>query len=259
MINRLGIGLLVLTAGCALDGEQLGETEQGLTAYGLVDVNVNGASHHVDHDMGTSSDRTCFLMGLGGSLAADLDLGYGPAAHLLLTFADEWDLEDYPGTSAASLRVYGQCISVTANRSDEYSWDPQLNSTPVVMAAYSATSACFIEGVEQSRLEYDNSLFDASGDSLRITHDSTHWLLSGTGGGAGFARCITVASRMPEIQGSPGTIVNLADGGTPCFLTGIKGKFRFTDSTNGVFIKDDQGVRGLLVANTNQAWATCMK
>lgn len=199
-------------------------------------------------------------MQIAGSMESGTDSDERASASTYI-YNNRWHLENHPGWPGAKLHVQTECSGLTAGRTSEVYWDYANSAgTSKVLAPYSATTACFITHIGQSYVFNDGGIFSTAASSLRITHDATNWYLTGTGFGAGSARCITVNARAAEVQAVGPTSIELTNqSGHQCYLTGVKGKFR-TDYQHGVqiFYSPTTTRRDFDVDPGFTGWATCI-
>lgn len=162
--------LLIGLMACAVDGdddENLSQTSQAVTAMGYWWWGVTNNTTP-PADLGPSSDRTCFLQGIGGEFVAAP--GTTPArVKLYISYPDlHWKLEVRAG-SGAGVVGYATCIPVTNNRRWMY-W--QANQPNATISKNSSTH-CFLTQI------YATTGFQNLGGAISVNKETSVWSLGG--------------------------------------------------------------------------------
>jgi hypothetical protein len=214
-------------------------------------------------DLGTPTNRTCFLAGVRGDLTGKITQPI--LTSLVRVVLDgNWSLEV---RSALGNRLAGDaiCVDTAVNRTSKYTWSSGAASTP--MGAGTAARRCFLTDV------YNYDSFKLNTDYARVWKDSftgTWYLngnLSGMYGATVGAICIDVSADFGSwlwTSGDPGSrLEDLAHdpGGVACAMTGLGGHFTANDYSDGVQIKYDIGTSywQQQTVNGKSAWSNCFK
>lgn len=229
-------------------------------------------------DIGTSTNRTCFLTGITGNIQpASLSEGIGcstaTAVRVLTDASGEYSLYIQPSGCGKPLQGFARCVNSATGRTSEVTW--MTGQAAKLLGTVTARRRCFLTGVTTSTIFIDNqgvshsgSGFNTTSDSVQIWNDGTNWYLGGSQSGAVWAnaRCIDVNvdnGGWVWQAGNPGSrkdpLTNA--GGATCFLTGIGGGFFRNDWNDGVYISNDPGLNQFYMNTTNgkTGWARCVQ
>ncbi|WP_044279439.1 hypothetical protein [Myxococcus stipitatus] len=246
----LALPLVTFTAACggeplaadvpAVADEAIGQAEQQVSLSGTYTWRTNQAEFTYT-SIGTSTNRTCFLTGLGGSLqpATPDDISRAFAgAHLL---GDQWVVSINQYVDRA-LSTNVQCVNTAANRTPEVVWSK--GEAAKLLGAVTPNRRCFLTRIEAS------GAFDSTADSVRVWNDNINWYLGGDLADDGGARALCVD--FPEVHGN-WLLISGADaihhdlaynpGGVACFLTEFGGRFNQDSYDDGVSVSYNAGTR----------------
>ncbi|AKF86005.1 hypothetical protein MFUL124B02_19865 [Myxococcus fulvus 124B02] len=224
----------------AVADEAIGQAEQHVDLSGPYTWRTNQAEF-ISTSIGTSTNRTCFLTGLGGSLqpATPDDISWAFAgAHL---YGDQWilSINQYVNTA---LTTTVRCVNTAANRTPEVVWSK--GEAAKLLGAVTPNRRCFLTRIEAS------GAFDSTADYVRVWNDNINWYLGGDLADDGGARALCVD--FPEAHGnwfltSGAAPINhdLAynPGGVACFLTELGGRFNQDSYYDGVSVNYSAGTR----------------
>jgi hypothetical protein len=175
LIKRLGLGwplLATLALGCAYEvgdaddpgTEEIGQTQQafnGLWHY------HNTSTINQNFDIGSNTNRACFLTGVSGSLRGSSQQWHGAVI--------------YEGTSNYTLRLSQHggkihadvaCVTTWAGRLKSKTWNN--GDAPTKLGAVTSNRRCFLSGV-QARAD----AFANLADTVRVWSDGANWWLGG--------------------------------------------------------------------------------
>jgi hypothetical protein len=236
-------------------------TEQAVSWTSLAWHSCSSLSCRVN--LGSSSDRTCFLAGISGMLASGTS-SYPAGANIVDNGA--WGYNLYIlNPNYENIGVMSVCIANTANRVTA-SWQAGTYATQIAPGPNS-TRRCFLSGI-YSR----NSIgFGSFSSSTLVWADGNYHYLGGSlpagANDTAFATCVDIANDVGDYAYGNGTGTpffgnlnyNSAPGGVACGLTGIGGQFT-TRSEPGVIVNYDGSSRywNLSVAPWTGAWASCV-
>lgn len=237
--------------------EAVAQTEQGVAATNTYwwGTSNNGTT---TTNIGTATDRTCFLSGVQGNLRPAI--AGNPSSAGVYIYNGNWMLfVSHLNSKALSAGVV--CISTDTNRTAEMTWTE--GSAARLLGAVTSTRRCFLTRVEGT------GGFTTNSDYARVWNDGLNWYLGGnlTGAGGARARCVDV----PTDQGSwlygagdpGGFTANMTydPGGVACMLTGVGGHFTANSFTDGVSIDYNSGTRywEMTVVNGKRGWSSCVK
>ncbi|WP_338864403.1 hypothetical protein [Myxococcus stipitatus] len=224
----------------AVADEAIGQAEQQVGLSGTYTWRTNRANY-TSTSIGTSTDRTCFLTGLGGSLqpVTPDDISWTFAgAHL---YGDQWIISINQYVDAA-LSTTVQCVNTAANRTPEVVWAK--GEAAKLLGAVTPNRRCFLTRIEAS------GAFDSTADYVRVWNDNINWYLGGDLADDGGARAMCVD--FPEVHGN-WLLISGADpinynlaynpGGVACFLTELGGRFNQDSYYDGVSVNYNAGTR----------------
>ena len=243
--------------GAPVADEALAETEQ---AVGLAGSYWWGTTNNgnTTTNLGTATDRTCFLTGVQGNLKPTV-AGNSSFVGLYIYNGDWWVTVTHFNSKALSAGV--QCISTDTNRTAEVTWTE--GTAAKLLGAVTGQRRCFLTRVES------RGGFVTNADHVRVWNDGLNWYLGGdlSAAGGARARCVDVPtehSGWHYIAGDPGGFTaNMAydPGGVACLLSGIGGHFTANSFTDGVSIDYNSGTRywEMTVVNGKRGWSSCVK
>nr|WP_255666054.1 hypothetical protein [Myxococcus sp. AS-1-15] len=195
----------------------------------------------ISTSIGTSTNRTCFLTGLGGSLqpAFPDDISWASAGTHI--YGGEWILSINQYVSTA-LSTTVQCVNTAANRTPEVLWSK--GEAAKLLGAVTPNRRCFLTRIEAS------GAFDSTADYVRVWNDNINWYLGGDLADDGGARALCVD--FPEghgnwlwVSGADPINRDLAynSGGVACFLSELGGRFNQDSYYDGVSVNYNAGTR----------------
>jgi hypothetical protein len=257
--NRIMVSLCstLALAGCISEGEEEGEILEDETevetstteqAVSWTAVNWHSCDSQLDCsvNLGSSTNRTCFLGGIRGKLAGGSS-SYPTGAKIVNN--GSWGYNLYiknPGYNDIS--VMSVCIGNTANRTIA-TWNG--GSAVTIPPGPSSTRRCFLSGV----YNYNSTAFSTFATNTKVWRDgNTHFLggnlTSGSSVSVG-AVCVDVPTNQGVYEYGNGTsssyagnlTYNPASGGVACGLTGFGGKFTTSNPGSGVIIGYNSGTR----------------
>jgi hypothetical protein len=228
----------VMLAGCVDDAALEVETEvvsqelAGWSIYGLVCTSGSCGA-----DLGTSTNRTCFLGGVTGHLNGSAEQ-YDYSLVTVSRYGGTYTL-GILANGAGPVGATAVCINTSLNRIDNniiwHSYDP-----PVTITGGTAARRCFLSQV---------AVADGMGttfDHVAVTKDAANnnWYLGGYQHDDAFADAKVVCVDVPElvtqqsqVQGAGSTSYVLGDNTTACGLQRIGGVFTSNNTDEGVNIK----------------------
>jgi hypothetical protein len=247
--------------GAELDAEGLGELADVTQEVASTSISTHACSTiDCSFDLGSSSNRTCFLGGIWGSLdqgAADIYPIVGGTYRLRLRH-----------TVGQTVTARAICISGSTNQA-RASWRGGQPATPIY-GTITANRRCFIAGV--SNQSGDVRGFDTASDYAEVWKDSSgRWFLGGSLSGSADTFVSTVCVDIPAdyglwgiVAGAGGTAgFNLAynDGGVVCGFKKLGGKFTSSASGDGIGLAYNSGNRywSVSAVNSKQATLICNK
>jgi len=267
-----GLSLAVVAGGCISDASGEGEAEAE-TAENLPTVEVQqelgiwtyswGCAGSCTLDLGTATNRTCFLAGVRGNLTGKTSQPLVPSSVRLSVGANWWlDVRSALGNPLAGDAI---CVDTAVNRTSKFTWSSGAAATP--MGTGTAARRCFLTDV------YNLDGFKLNTDFARVWKDSFTgiWYVggnqSGTYGASVTATCVDVSADHGSwlwISGDPGSrLDNLAynPGGVACAMTGLGGHFTANDYNDGVQIKYNIGTLfwQQQTVNGKSAWSNCIR
>ena len=218
-------------------------------------------------DIGPDTDRTCFLAGVAGNLRSSYGAPqpsgtlYTGATSRVYRSGGRWYINATTGSGFEKIKTTAMCVNLVAGRIDPVSWS---GGAAKKIAAVAPGRRCFLTEVTNTDMYYDDVNYTDADDLLRVWSDGLNWYIGGSGHAQGAAACVNVASDLGEWNWANGT-TNIAyndqNPGTQCFLTGVRGRFRTNDWSNGVRVGYDSGLNQYtLTASTGKrGWARCIK
>jgi hypothetical protein len=239
--------------------ELVGETSDAVSSntywYGL----VGG----FDIDIGTSTDRTCFLSAVNGKIYG----GSSFATNVEVKISNgRWRLRADPGPDAnAYVGAGAVCINTDDDRTNRVWWFKSYGA-PQDLGTWSIfppTRACFLTAVRSSQG------FDNASDEVKVWADPDgHWKIGGTDSGAfdsvgGAAVCVDVSNQGGAGSVSGSSSIDLIDnnsGGWACALTGIGGTFTANNWDGPEVVYDSASAKWRLTSDTGKKGsARCVK
>lgn len=219
-------------------------------------------------NIGTASNRTCFMSGMAGSLIPAGSTGQ-TGVGVNINSSNNYELYvDADGGRA--LQVWARCVNTAAGRTHEVTW--HTGQAAKVLGAVTSKRRCFLTHITTSNAytsTYGDKGFRNNSDYVRVWKDSANWYIGGVQSGMvwGGARCIDVSENYGSwlwVSGDPGTRKdNLAynPGGVTCFLQGVGGHFDKSNWVDGAFITYDNGINQfhMNTKNGKSGWANCVK
>jgi len=277
MISKLGrygvlavVSMVSWVSGCASDiGAQdadiqggVAETQQAFSANWDY---LWASTGHTFANIGTSTNRTCFMSGLAGDLRPAGTTSQPGAG--VRTNANG-DYEIYVDSAGGALSTYARCVNTATGRTPEVTWhtgDPAQWLGPVTSAR-----RCFLTSVATSNATELSPGFKSNSDNVRVFQDSTNWWLGGTQSGNAFARarCVDVSADLGGwlwVAGDPGARQDpLASnpGGATCLLTGVGGHFTdSSDFSDGAYVSYSATASQFYMntKNGHSGWANCVQ
>lgn len=238
-------------------GEVLEQTEQAIGQAGTYwwGTSNNG---NTTTNLGTATDRTCFLTGVQGNLKPTVS-GNSSFVGLYIYNGDWWVTVTHFNSKALGVGV--QCINTDTNRTAEVTWTD--GSAAKLLGAVTGQRRCFLTRVESKGGFVSNS------DHARVWNDGYNWYLGGdlSAAGGARARCVDVPTAVyywhviaPDVGGFTNNL-SYDPGGVVCMLSGIGGRFTTSSFTDGVSIDYNSGTRywEITINNGKRAWSTCVK
>ncbi len=227
----------------------VGTVEQAFTNI----TTFKGGGFTTTHtDMGSSTDRTCFLTAVFGSFdgGAFVDVNHDPDTN-------RWTLSVSPPDGHA-LYARAACVGTILGRTDEAYWMP--TATQEGLLSTDPDAQCFLTRLNSS---VHHTSFDSLADKIWIFQETNgNWYVSGEGNATGGARCITATKRGNggSLVGATGVILSPHFTGDQCFLTALGGRFRSDSATSGISTYRTVDNRWLLSAGANKfARARCAR
>lgn len=243
------------------DTESLGETDQAVSSTALNGFTCSN-TQYCNFDLGTASNRACFLGGIRGAAASGT---YGSFSGIWVDSNNHFILTIYPPTGNTPLTVTTVCVNPGAHYSNTH-WTPNFGVSQVQIPGTTSATRCFLSQVvaESGGMTHYN-------DSVKTWKDANGaWWVGGstqTGYVDANATCFdaTDVGDWAWGQGVPGSITgNLnsnSGGGIACGLTEIGGIFTTNSQTDGVFI--DYAARAKqwiwTLVNYKHGYATCIQ
>ena len=234
----------VMVAGCAVDNGDdaapTGEIEQDVTSTALASWSCDGHANPCNFNLGTATNRACFLSGVRGAASGGTD---GSMSGIWIDANNNYELAVY--TSPANPLIVGTtCVTPGAHKLTAH-WELG-NGWPaqVQIPGTTASSRCFLSqfGAYNGMRSY--------GDSVSVSKDSNGvWWLTGSST-TGFVDADAICFDATDIGDwgwgqTSGTISgNLASnlgGGVACGLTALGGSF--LANSDGMWI--DFSARGV--------------
>jgi hypothetical protein len=216
-------------------------------------------------NIGTATNRTCFLSGLAGNITPAGSTGQtGAGVHINAN----GDYEIYVDSDGGWLNTFARCVNTSAGRTAEVTWNTFQAAQQ--LAPVAAGRRCFLTSVTTSNAyPPDGPGFRSNSDYVRVWQDGSHWWVGGvqTGMAWATARCINVSADYGGwewIAGDPGTRQDLLSGnpgGVTCLLTGVGGHFTRNDWVDGAYVSYDAGINQFYMntKNGHTGWANCVQ
>lgn len=235
----------------------LGQTEQDLSWVLATPHSCTGSACYFD--LGPTTDRTCFLSGLWGSMSS------GSAS--VLTYADGRYKLRIGAPVGRTITAFATCIAATSHRIEGF-WTGGHAATPI-NGTVTSTRRCFLS-------EIDNNVttrgFDTTSDYAQVWKDgSGQWYIGGSLSGGSNARAAATCVDVPNDNGLWGIVANpggdvgfdLAEnvGGVACGLTKLGGNFTTNSGSDGLGINYNAGTRfwNIRAVNGKQATTICVR
>jgi hypothetical protein len=247
--------------GCADTGgsgqSDVGETTQAFSAnwsYSWAD------SKNTFINIGSSTNRTCFLSGLAGNLTPVGSNGQSGAG---LQISPMGDYFMYLESGGGLLNVVARCMNTSVGRTAEVVW--KTGDPSHLLGSVTASRRCFLTSVTTTNQGGPGFVSDS--DNVRVWQDGSNWWLGGSQSGVVWAtaRCIDVSADLGNwlwVAGDPGSRQDpLASdpGGVSCLLTGVGGHFNDNDATDGAYISEDSAQFHMNTKNGHSGWANCVQ
>jgi hypothetical protein len=221
-------------------------------------------------NIGSTSDRSCFLAGVAGNIESVY--GASEGANTLYSIAlagvdsenGHFILQAETGGGYEKLHARAMCLNDVSGRSSVFTYDSDYDTSATKMAADDGSHVCFLRQIVNTQFYYNDNDFSSASDEIHIFSIGGYWYLGGVGNVHAEAQCIKVQEDLGEWNWTNGT-VNIAQNdlepGTQCFLTGYKGTLRDDDYSDGAFISYESGLLQyqLSVSAGKRAWARCVK
>jgi hypothetical protein len=237
----------------------LGETEQSVAwTAGSFHSCTTGTCFV---DLGPSSDRTCFLAGIWGSLSN--------ASASILSYADGRVRLRLGTPVGQRIGAMAMCVAGNTHAIDAF-WTAGHAATPI-NGTVTSSRRCFLT-------EIDNNVsvrgFDNTTDFARVWKDSSgQWFLGGSVASSAGTRAAATCVDIPDDMGTWGIVAgagagntvgfDLAEnvGGVVCGLTKLGGNFTTNSLSDGLGIDYDAGTRlwNIKAVNGKQATAICVR
>ncbi|WP_437989684.1 hypothetical protein [Sorangium sp. So ce145] len=222
--------------------------------------------------IGTDTDRTCFLSGVGGTLASRAGTWPdGDARVSVFRSGGGWYLDTHAGTGYNEIKGTAICVPSVANRTTPVRWSE--GQPAQILAPVTTLRRCGLMSVLNEDAYGNDDNWKAAGDGVMIWNDGTNWYIGGTGHADGIGGCVDVtynfiwnATWAPTTGTSTLNVLQQIDGGTnplgtQCFLTGLGGRFWWSDWSDGVFINYDPGSHwwSVTVTDDKTAHVACVQ
>ena len=254
--NRGSMGILLLALGStacvaeygdetAADAQssEEGDLQVGEATNAFGSIYFWGAVQNTEGswDLGPKSSNFAFLQGVSGDLAAPEHSAYvniydsGPNVF--------WQHRPNPGRWLGS--QVGLISPYSSKTAVEWAWSQGTTTNTLLTNKVAGTKhRCMLTSVHNLgpsdwEGQPNHNAFGAVGDALEIYETSTQWKIRATGNAAGRARCIKVTQLLSAASWAWGGADKVIEMGTnqagmQCYLTGIGGSFRTSDTNNGV-------------------------
>jgi hypothetical protein len=224
------------------DPGAIATAEAPLTSVALLGHAVSANSLGIN--LGTTSNRACFLAGIGGRLAMMQSVRHGARVY---TSGGNWQLDL---RTSGSAWIHAQTLCVTPNSgtslnlTGEVNWSSGNPSTTV--AAATSNRRCFLTRIDAAP-GFNGTAFDQSTDKVTVLPSGSNWVLGGQtthGKIEATARCIDVATPLSTHHGVAGSGNNLfpmeviPNGVGACALQGIQAGLLATNNINDGVLMD---------------------
>ncbi|WP_437589292.1 hypothetical protein [Sorangium sp. So ce1000] len=247
----------------ALD-EPVGEAQAavGWWSYGW------GCSGSCELNLGSDTDRTCFLSGVWGKLGAS-----SQASVRVTRSGGQWTLY-VDSASGQNLGANAVCVNTVENRTGQYTWTwGPGDGLPTSMGFGTSSRRCFLTQVTSNgAFKYNNWITDYA----RVLKDvSGEWFLEGastTGVDTPVtatvkAICVDVPQNYGAWQWIAGNnhridpLANDSIGGVVCGMTGLGGPFTSNSWTDGVWLEYNSTTLDWEqhTVNNKTAWSQCVR
>jgi hypothetical protein len=281
--------------GCAVTDEPVPGDEPVGEVTAAFSANWNyswGSASPSSADIGTATNRTCFLTGIAGEFEPFYSpfsaIPSVPASAGVRVNPNTGNWEIFVSPQHGALGVYARCVNVP---STEYWTSVTYGSGTNVLdlGPATATRRCFLESLTNNVYRDSNGVGwwgftetghwvsadnPYSGDHVRIVAKvapdfTSHWYLTADTPPSqswvqAYARCFDISEDDGPwlwIAGDPGTrqdpLTNV--GGATCGLTGVGGRLTASDYNDGAYITATGSQFYLNTENGKAGWATCMK
>jgi hypothetical protein len=246
------------SADAQADAPALGSTQQAVSWSGSTHSCTGGTCYV---DFGVTTNRTCFLGGIYGSL--------NDASASILRYADgrfKLRLGSPAGQRIAATAI---CVSGNTNTAEGF-WTGGNAATPIT-GTVTATRRCFLTQIDNNVVVRG---FDTTSDYARVWKDSAgKWYVGGSLSGGAGTRASAVCIDVPGDHGTWGIVSNpgagntvafdLAEdiGGVACGLTKLGGNFTTNSTSDGLGVDYNAGTRfwNIKAINGKQAAASCVR
>ncbi len=240
------------------DPDELGETAQEVTSTALSSFTCSSSSPPCNFNLGTATNRACFLSGIRGAAAGSLSVIGSNGTDYILTV--------YAPSNGVPITVTTTCVIPASNVTSTL-WNTNFGVPSVQIPNTTASTRCFL-----SKFSSQAGGLTNYNDSIRTWRDSNgNWFLGGTrqtGYLSGGAICFDGATNKGEWswgQAVPGSITgNLASnagGGVACGLTELGGVFTTNAGSDGVHLGFNSAANQWIwtLVNFKHAFANCIK
>jgi len=244
-----------------------------------------GSASPSSADIGTATNRTCFLTGITGEFEP---IPSASASAGVRVNSNTGDWEIFVSPQRGALGTYARCANVP---SVEYSGSVTFGSSAIDVDLGPATSTrrCFLASLT-NYVYWDgndvgwwgfthsgnwvNNNDPYSGDHIRIVSKvapdfTSHWYITADEPPSlswvfATARCFNISEDDGSwlwIAGNPGAGQNplTSVSGATCGLTGVGGRLTASDYTDGAYITNTGNQFSMNTKNGKAGWATCMK
>jgi hypothetical protein len=235
MTRTLTLLVLIAATGCTERPTAESAISQSLSGFWFYTWGCAGDCPQLD--LGTDTDRTCFLAGIRGDLAA--------TSHVAVTRSGGHYWLDVYNNHANELMADAACAAGTTNRTSEYT---QVGNGTLTIGAGSSTRRCFLTSVYANAAPAN--AFSNGSDYARVYFQSGSWMLTNSQSVSPYASawigatCVDVPTLLASGVSSapdPGThedaLVSTTFGDTACGLTGIGGHFYTDNYDDGAHIR----------------------
>jgi hypothetical protein len=241
------------------DEEAVGETQQAFSAWGGSGTRI-AVGGDLNVPLGSATGTASFLMAIAGNIehgSAIVSGGFGPGGdqvQLLISAGPGRTFRADAGIVYPGAHQYGQAFSTLSGTESRR-----------MVSAGSSRRRCFLTYVCGGGSQF----FNSADDYIAIQKKPDHldgigeaWYLTMGGSACGAASCMLVDE--PDYWAAGGTGVyplgseDWSDG-KYCWLTGVGGRFRENNASEGVVLRTWYGVWQLLVSEGHWGAAECAR